>query len=365
MIKKFTIHELLPYSQSAEFRNFPVVPISRNRIESYVNNPRKISHLPVLYLYFDQGKMVGFRTILADALKVNGVWEHFGWNSGSWVHPDYRRKGISSILFNEVIHDWQYRLLYTNYAPDSKLLYDKSGHFSLFAEKAGLRLYLRFNFTQWLAPKYPLFSNNKKSLQVFDRLLNFLFLPYYSWQNILSRKDAGFPILPESMKSSHVDFIDAHPGSVFGRTSLEYQWIFKYPWVKTHRVETAEYPFTHVAYSFGYLFFEAMNPEGKLAGLALVKFRDGHLTIPYFSSTPDVLPYLARQILSFAYQQKCHQITVYHSDLIVYLAQKKGIACFIKTIQQKYFMARRFSEKLSVQNLPVQVQDGDGDCIFT
>jgi ribosomal protein S18 acetylase RimI-like enzyme len=365
LIQKIHIGGLLEFYESSAFKELPVIPISKNRVASYINNPRKIDKLPILYLYFDQSKLVGFRSILADTLKTHGTTHPFGWLSGSWVHPDYRRLGIATLLLREVLKDWGFRMLFTNYAPAAKALFDKSGQFTLFEERKGLRLYLRFTLAELLESKHLFFKKSKKVWGVLDSILNGIFSPYYLWQKIRLRIHSPDVPVFDKLDESHYSFINKHSGSVFNRTQPEYEWIFKYPWVKTVREETAEYPFSHVARQFGYFVLTTQDPQNGIAGLAIGKIRDGHVTFPYLEVEEEYLKTMADQILKHAEQRRCTRLTVYHPKMVSYFQKKRGLGLLKKPMIQHYFITKSFLSELPVLEHPLPLQDGDGDCVFT
>ena len=49
--------------------------------------------------------------------------------------------------------DWKGKLMYTNYAEESKAAYDKTGKFELLKSIEGYRHYLRFSFKDLLVPE--------------------------------------------------------------------------------------------------------------------------------------------------------------------------------------------------------------------
>jgi hypothetical protein len=70
-IKKIRLRELSAFKESLLYKGLEVIPISSNRIESYVNNPRADEEDVVLYLAFEGEKLVGFRTIFADTISIS------------------------------------------------------------------------------------------------------------------------------------------------------------------------------------------------------------------------------------------------------------------------------------------------------
>jgi GNAT superfamily N-acetyltransferase len=363
--KKIRLCELDAFAKSTEYKQFDVIPISQNRINSYMNNPRANPNDFVLYLLFDNKLLVGFRTLLADTFTTNGKTEQFAWLSGSWVHPNYRRKGISSNLFKEVYNDWAGKVLYTNYAPNSKALYEKSKKFDQLVSKPGVRLYFSFHNAELLAPRHVVFTKIKCLLKASDTFLNTMSYPLL-WLQLKQtnkwRKDFNVSTM---VSDEMLAFIDKNPCSIFKRGNTEYEWIFKHPWVTEEQNEKRFYPFSHYARQFHYNFLVKHDSQGLIQGLALLKIRDGHLTIPYYSGQTEYHTIFSKAIIGYAHFAKAKSLTLYHSPLIQDINKIRGIALLKKPMLQKYFISKTLKNKMNLGNQAILVQDGDGDCIFT
>ena len=174
-IKKVNIRGLEEFVNSEEYSNFVDIPISKARVYSYLNNPNSSREDIVLYMALEGCRLIGYKTILADTFSLNNKRYKFGWLSGTWTHPDYRRQGVSLSLLDAVFGDWKENLMYTNYAEESKAVYDKTSKFSLLKSKVGYRHYLRFSFAVLLPPKSNYFKKSILFLRLFDGALNFVF----------------------------------------------------------------------------------------------------------------------------------------------------------------------------------------------
>lgn len=107
-------------------------PISLKRILSYQNNPKRNDQLAVLYLGYIDNELITYRTVLQGEFHSNiGKSISCIWLSGSWTHPDHRKKDI-----------------YSNYGNDS---------FSLFSKRADLLNY-QFSLAEILPPKSRFFA---------------------------------------------------------------------------------------------------------------------------------------------------------------------------------------------------------------
>ena len=128
-IKKIRLKELNDFVKSEMFNQFEILPISPERVKSYINNPKAKPEDVVLYLGSINNALVAFRSLFAGELISDDLKTRFAWCSGNWVAPEFRRKGFSEQLLKEAYSDWSGKLMFTNYAPNSENLYLKTGWF--------------------------------------------------------------------------------------------------------------------------------------------------------------------------------------------------------------------------------------------
>lgn len=364
-ITKIALKELEAFTRSDLYVNSKIIPISKNRINSYLNNPRADDDDYVLYLAIFNSVIVGFRTILPDIIFKADKEYKFGWFSGSWVSVEHRREGISSALMDKVFKDWNEKLIFTNYAPNSKLLYDKSNKFDQFFIKNGVRLYFNFQLTDLLVPRSNLFKRIKPILQFADWFLNTLSLPYRILQKLKSNKLLKQVNISDDFKNTHSDFIKNHNKSSLRRGKNEYEWVFKYPWVTTISNDEYYYPFSSTSNTFYYKFITISNKNDELVGLAIVKNRDGQITIPYFEVQEVFEEKLTQSIIAFCHNNRAKLLTCYNEQFVKSLKSIQLIAIGRKSMCQKYFISKVFYKELQLSAEQIYLNDGDGDCIFT
>jgi len=363
-IEKVKLKDLKSFINSHKYRSFQTKPISTNRVESYLANPRRKMDKYVLYLALKNNELVGFRTILQDQLLVNSVIYSFGWFSGNWVNPNFRRNGISTLLFNEVKADWYSQLLYTNYAPASKALYDKSNDFTLLINKNGVRIYIKPILYQLLKDRFPILNKIKWLVFTFEKIIEILFWPktYYA-------RSKGLNYLKNiethsSLNADILRFLNTKVNSIFSRKSIEYQWIENYPWVKNEG-DIIVYPFSITANKLISQYLIIRDIDGEISAIAMVKNIDGKVTVPILISDKKNSSKILNAILGFAYKTDAKIITVFNPELVNHLTQIKFAGLFKKSMNQKYFIMNDFYKKLNIDTVDIKVQDGDGDVIFT
>lgn len=365
-LKKIRIGELEAFAQSSEYKQSDVIPISSNRIKSYVNNPRADKNDVVLYMLFEGEKLIGFRTLFADTLMRDGQTLKFAWLSGSWVRREYRRMGIATQLLDELFTDWDGKILYTNYAPNSKALYDKSKKFVSLLEKQGIRYYFRFHTAVLLKNRNAFFRRFYFALRLFDISMNLLFSPYYFIQK---KRFKSWPFRVEwrNAQNSHecLNYMAANPGSVFNRGDSEFRWILGYPWVTQINNDEQSYPFSSYTTGFYYKNLLIRDQNGSIRGLTLLKIRKGAVTVPYFHADSDSVARLSRAIVVFCHKINANSLTLYQGAVLEKLERRYGVSIIKKYMKQKYFIATKLESRWNMSARQISVQDGDGDCIFT
>ncbi len=362
-ISKIKNGEINLFAADSKYVGWENIPISKYRAISYSQNPRSNPQDVVLYLAFHDDILVGYRTVMPDLVFVGETQIKVGWLSGNWVHPDFRRKGISTMLFNEVYKDWNNRLLYTNYAPESKAVYDKSGKFGLLASKNGRRFYLRSCLSTLLPSRSSIFRRSIPALKVFDFLIN-LFNP--------------FPIIIRTKKfESSIDFeyLQFPDNEVFQlyeneckstltqRTQNELQWIFSYPWLVS----------SPMGDSIGERYFFSSNPKRfsqtiikvfknkVLLGFLMLNINDDKLSIPYCSNFLN-FELITKLLLTHAVKLKVSMITLYEPNIVAFMNRQPLNWLLSKSRNQNYFATKELINQFDGKQ--VFFKDGDGDCAF-
>ena len=168
-LRTYTLEELERYLTPLFSNPESTHPLSPLRLQSYLKIPRADMQDTVLFEMHHENQLMAYRTLLPDLFyDRDGIPQRFAWLSGNWVHPEMRRKGISTKLLTEAEEKWNGRLMYTNYAPDSKALYDHTGRFRVIARREGRRYYLRSNSEELLGNRV----NARGILRTGDRLIN-------------------------------------------------------------------------------------------------------------------------------------------------------------------------------------------------
>jgi len=334
------------------FQDFRQKPLSRERIASYQNNPNAKPDDVVLYMLTDEKKLVAYRSVLPDYYYGKET-EHFAWLSGNWVHPDYRRKGLSRQLLDAVMKDWNGRLMYSNYAPESHALYQKSGKFHLISHREGYGFYLyakpsrlyrqRVKKPWWF---FLHFGDMAFALVAAAKRLVYSAPSLRLQVDIKSKPDEEFYRL----------FADRHMLG-FERGKNELEWIINHPWI-SHSKQNQAYYFSHRAKQFFYRFL-VLKDKGEACGLAMLQYRDGRLQVPYFQVSKGGHEELAAWLIRYCRKKHVQYMIIYDPVLSEALAMHGKQFVYHKSKAQNIYASWQPSGYSPL------AYDGDGDYVFS
>ena len=358
-IKKIRLSELESFVQSETYRQFTTIPITVMRAKSYIRNPNAKPTDVVLYLGFLNGQLVAFRSLFADIIQCDDEPIRFAWCSGNWVHPDFRRKGFSEQLLHEAFSDWNGKLMFTNYAPNSEKLYLKTGKFQPVYHFQGFRGYL-FPKTLKLLP---VAGKNHVTKLVFS--LIDLVISIFSNIRILFFKAKTNP----KIRFETVQIPDEECYKVIGdnpsnylihRGKEELKWIFRFPWISAdEKTNSEKYPFSSYSNSFEHKTVKVFI-DNDFVGFFIFSIREGHLKTLYFSLPDGLDPEIAGFLKQFCVAHKIEVITVYKYEIAQQLLAQKFPFLHAKNYGQKIYSSFEITN-----NKNLLFQDGDGDVIFT
>ncbi len=356
-VKKIQLRDLEDFVNSKTFHELEDIPISPLRAKSYLANPHALQNDVVLYLGFFENKLVAFRSLLPDIINSKHQQIRFAWCSGSWVHPNFRRKGFSKILLRKAYEDWDKKLMFTNYAPSSEKLYLQTGWFKSIHRYKGVRAYL-FPKTIKLVAKANsnvisklIFSSIDWIISIYSsiRLWSFNDNPISS----LSFKTLNFPDKQcyQSINTTH---------TVFSRGENELKWIFENPWITPEKLEiNKKYPFSSISNLFYYKTIKVYS-ENNFVGFFLFSVRDRHLKTLYWHLPNGYEKELAQYLKLFCKENKIEMATIYKKELAEVLFKRKFPFLHAKKYGQNIYSTFEIPKRSGLY-----LQDGDGDVIFT
>jgi GNAT superfamily N-acetyltransferase len=358
-IRKIRLDELNAFIQSDELSQFSHVPITPSRAKSYLENPHGKPEDVVLILALVNNKLVAFRSLFAGVIQTEKEKIRFGWCSGNWVHPDFRRKGISKKLLEEAWSAWNGKLMFTNYAPESEKLYLKTGWFSPIHQFEGVRAYLFPKTVKLMAVA----KKNQFSKWIFSLVdfcisgycnLNILFFSYFK------NPDIRFETIHLPDEETYRLLELNNKNYLFAKSAEELKWIFQNPWISEMNREVAKkYAFSSCSDSFKYETVKVWR-NNKLTAAFIISIREGHLKTLFFQNPPELNDEIARYIKWYGVKQKIEMVTIYNSAIASYFFARKFPFLHVRKYGQKIYSS------FDIPGLEkFQFQDGDGDVVFT
>ena len=367
-VRSIKLSDLQEFIKSEEYLSLDNIPVSPQRAASYLENPKATENDIVLFLAYEQGNLVGYRTVLPDSLIAENKVIAFAWLSGNWVLPEKRRQGISTLLLEHVLEAWDYKIMFANYAPESKAVYDKSGEFIKYASIDGVRVYLRFLFSEVLPPKSKLFRKLKPVLKLSDYILNGIADVRLKrevsslTQDLIRIKEVN------TLDEETLEFIISKSENDFTSQKIkEIEWLRYYPWILEKEklaVTDKRYFFSSSSPRYKNIQLKVYCSDNRLVAYLMIIVIGNKLTLPYCYYSGDSYKLIPDIVFKKMIEYKLSYATIYHPEVVKeILKQKKGYL-YKKTIPRHYYCSVGL-----LNNLPdaetIKWQDGEGDAAFT
>jgi len=365
-IKTYNSEQLNELVHSEQFSRMPVVPISTHRAMSHIHNPRADKSDILMIIAHEDDEMIGYLGVLADNIHtLKGKALKCGWLSCMWVNPVLRGKGIAKQLLATAFKEWNDHILVTEFTPEAKGLYDRSGGFNDLRINEGLRCYLRFNLHEVLPKKNEKYKPYTSILKLGDAFAN---VPNALRLSFIKPKISGH-ILFEEITEIHQglnEYILSKQENGFERRSAaELNWILRYPWLlqSASTEESMRYHFSSVSERFGNHCFKLIE-NGETKGCLHFTIRDNHLKIPYAYFEKDCLPEVVQHIYRIMHDYKLNMLTVFHTDIVKFLKTDSTPFIYKRDIKRQYIISKVLDANFTDREKLI-FQDGDADCAFT
>ena len=364
-IQKFNRQQLREFVSSDAYLALPDLPISMHRALAQVENPRVREEDVLLTIAWEQGELTGYLGLLPDTFfKEDGTIGHCAWLSCLWVHPDHRGKSLARKLINKAHELYDHRILLTEFAPETKAIYDKLGYFVDLHTQTGLRVYYRFDLHNILPPKKKIFKRLQPVLNLFDLGANVLV-------DMVSKLSKTKNALPEYEYYETIDteiqvFLSGFQSKeLFQRGKDDLNWIIKYPWVLAGKPDdmSRRYHFSSVDKSFDFISCKIYNTEHKLCAFLILSKRNRSLKIPCCYIKPGFEETTANVIDAHIQKWQINTLSIFHPQLVQYYRKSGSFSLLKKDLNRIYISSQTMANDLVQFNF--QVQDGDGDSFFT
>jgi len=355
-IEKYNASRLKNFLDSELYRELPFVPVSLHRAQSWLNNPRLKPDDILLYLGFEGEDMIAYRSVLPDRHRDI----RFAWLSGNWVRPDYRRKGLASKLFEEAYSDWGHQLMYTNYAPESKAVYDKTGRFEIYREKHGMRYYQRSKMAEILGNRKTLYKRSRPLLSLSDGMLNAVQYVRISLQRD-SIEDLSYEV-KSNIDFMGYDFLEENHGRGFSLRGLEeFNWITSYPWIIDGTEKDNRYFFSSVSRKFKNICISVRDEDEGIKAILWIVIIGDKMSLPYIVFKPDASEDVSRILNHYMQNHHIASFTTYQSSVIDIF--RPGPILHSRRMIQNYYATRDLIKQLPAPD-SIFFMDGDGDVVF-
>lgn len=359
-LKTYTLEELEPYLYTLYSKPESLVPVSPLRLRSYMENPRARPGDKVLFEMREGTEVLAYRTLLPDCFfDREGNMQRFAWLSGNWVRPESRRQGFSTSLLELAEKHWDGRLMYSNYAPESKAVYDQTGRFKMIARREGNRFHLRSGSEDLLGRRLG-FTSLLKTADSFVNRSRERKIQKFQFQNNLtcdSTQLNGFVAqLSELVSRLQQD-------ALFRRDREIFQWALEYPWVSEQTCDPVNYYFSYKADRFENLIYQITDINADKKGIIWLLLHNNALSAPYlFAADKSQHDCMARTLIRTMIDLGCTYTTIRNPELVKSLMVYEKLFLAVRPLPQLIFAHESLSG-LIPEN-PV-IHDGDGDVMFT
>jgi GNAT superfamily N-acetyltransferase len=365
-IKTYNSSQLNDLINSGAFRTMPVIPISTHRAISHIHNPRADREDTLMIIAYEDNEMVGYLGVLADRIyTLSGEALKCGWLSCMWVNPALRGKGIAKQLLATAFKTWNDHILVTEFTPEAKGLYDRSGGFNDLRVNEGLRCYLRFNLHEVLPKKGVKYKKYEPLLRIADMLANVPNSARLLFHNPKPNSRLQFEVIKQIDNDLDSYIRSKSKNSFERRTADDLHWITSYPWLVESPAteESKRYHFSSVADKF--LNTNVKIKEGnRTVGYLLLTIRDSHLKVPYAYFEPEITKDVVQYIYGIMMSEKLNMLTIFHKDIVDHISSHSTPFIYQRHIRRRYIISKALDSHFSGRER-LEIQDGDADCAFT
>lgn len=359
-VSKIKLSELIVFLDNSKLSTRNIIPLSRHKAISLMVNPRARNNDTIVYLAYYNDKVIGFHTILPDTININGQISRAAWLSASWVSPDYMNKGVAHLLLNEIINDWDGRVLANNFAPLARQIISKSDKFSKLYVAQGKRFYLRKTYLKdYNTAKYSSFFD-----KFMEKLINFFNF------SALTRK---WLVLPKNIELEYFTRPDsemvnmynlANKNTLTRRTEDEWNWMLRFPWLQAAPLGdriSPKYFFASAPPEFNQYTIKVFAHD-ELIAMLHIQHSHTRLTVPYSYFEPKYSQIVAKVVLLHAHKLKATFIATYNHDLINGLNKYRSYFMYTTKRTREFLATNELISQIGGANFTFS--DGDGDCGF-
>jgi hypothetical protein len=254
---------------------------------------------------------------------------------------------------------WEGRLMYTNFAPESKALYDHTGLFKIIANREGKRFYLRSDIEGLLGKR----MGFRQFFGISDRLVNQLRerriekFKFPQGDQCTVEPVNGFVAQLSEMVSK------LQQDALFRRDREVFEWALEYPWVSEQACDPINYHFSYRANRFENIIYQTNHTDLNSQGIIWLLLHNNVLSVPYlFAGDKELHKCMAETIVRTMIEHGCTHMTIRNPELMESLMAYKKIFLSLRQMPQLIFAHHSLISLIPDQPL---IHDGDGDVMFT
>jgi hypothetical protein len=249
--------------------------------------------------------------------------------------------------------------MYTNYAPASKAVYDRSGSFREVFQKTGRRFYLRAATEELLGKRI----GGRPFLRSLDGIIN----QFRERKLERVRQDTSSGCSIEMVDGFDEEARKLISGiqkeSLFGRGVEIFDWAISYPWITDKEAPPIDYHFSYLARRFENMLLKFRQTDTGSMGLLWIVLHNQVLSIPYvFAGNASLYPHMSKYILRTMIDSGVKHATLRNQELSNGLLQNKGPFLLTRNMPQHIFAHVKLADQIPLEK---KLHDGDGDVMFT
>jgi hypothetical protein len=360
--EEYTSSRLVEYTLSDRYEQSAVIPITRQRAQSQVKNPRTGPEDIILIIaYNDQDDIIGYIGALPDWLGGDPV-RKAAWSSCWWVDPVNGREAAMP-LFYRFIDRWNRQVMFAELTPQTFEIIKRMEFFKS-RITMGCRGYLRLALFEILPAKNNIFKSVRWIFYAIDTVFNLFWEIRLLIWDALNKKNHHTWLDVGSIDKDITVLINQTGGKeLVRRDGTGLAWIRDNTWVLEGQPDSyaKRYHFTSYARHFHHQWIRIISGSNLKAFLILT-LRDGHLKIPYLYYYPGSLPDVFNFLLHYMINNKVLYVTIYREDLADLFMTAKIPMLVKKRIPRYTAISNDLIDFVSEDYF---LQDGDGDCVFT
>lgn len=359
-IKVFSINDLKKNIANERFWQQPVLPITRQRAVSQVNNPHAQEDDTALIVAYKQnpdtdgcGDIIGYFGLLPVLLRTKEQLRKIYWGTTWWIDPKAQSPMLGAYLLMGALEYSANLFVASAYTQEAAALYDQMPALDKAQHMKGK------NFICQLPDQ-----NKEIKKKLLTPLLNKqLKCRQKHWEknHRLNINTEAFSY-PDQEISSFIQNQSKKDLLTYDTQKLD--WLLHYPWVLsnplTDRKQT-NYFFSSTVSNFKYFPLKVYDGQ-TLKCFGILRLRDNFLTVPYACITTGSEYLLAQLLAHIIIKLNIQALTLYDDALVTAFEQLDFPVFKTENTQKPIIFSRELSALLPDS---YHLQDGDGDCIFT